>query len=399
MKNWNNWTKKQKVTLGLTVACLVVAGAVGTNVYAKNKQEQAVTQALEVINKEKLSLKELDEKISTLRDKENPNFLVKDVDLKTLDAIDKQVDQLKKEHSNTAFPEVEKENKAVVNSLVNVESNSDAVRYQLMTQVKVSQLFDMKEGQYVIQGQEVNLALPTADDLTLDQIESVVSATRTEGKLMTIPESTDSKKSWEQHIDALTTEATKQVTEINALNEAVAKWFNQDNKPLDTIKRDELKAIEKRINSLKNQKAKEELSVKWQQVNKAVVTKEKAEADKKAKEQVAKESTTKQPAKGNDSQGNYQVDGNLNNSNWANEGSQNQGVGYNPPTNTGGGSGYTPPVNQGGGGYTPPTNGGGQGTTPPGYDGHATQDELDQQEIDASNVDHTQNPNSPWGKK
>lgn len=360
MKKWNEWIKKQKMTLGIAVACVVVGGgAVGTNVYAKNQHQQAVTQALEAIKKEKLTLEQLQKAVDELRDKENPNFLAKEVDLKSLDSIQKQIDQLKAEHKNDSLTEVAKENKEVVTILDEVESNVKAVNYQLMTQNKVTQLFTVNDKEQVIAGTDFNLELPTADDLTLADIEAVVTATKNEAKLVTIPKSTDEKKSWELAIDSLTKEAEKQVTEINALTEAVAKWFNKDNKPLDTVKRDDLKAIEKRINSLKNKKAKDELSVKWKQVNEVVVKKEKAEADKKAKETGGKveqkadgtfEVTTPQDK----SQNVVSNDAGTTNQDTGYQGNNNQGGGYNPPATNNGGNN-----NSGGGSVTPPTNNGG----------------------------------------
>ena len=357
MKKWNEWTKKQKMTLGIAVVCVVVSGAVGTNVYAKNQHQQAVTQALETIKKEKLTLEQLQKAVDELRDKENPNFLAKEVDLKALDSIQKQIDQLKAEHKNDSLTEVAKENKEVVTILDEVESNVKAVNYQLMTQNKVTQLFTVNDKEQVIAGTDFNLELPTADDLTLADIEAVVTATKNEAKLVTIPKSTDEKKSWELAIDSLTKEAEKQVTEINALNEVVAKWFNKENKPLDTVKRDDLKAIEKRINSLKNKKAKDELSVKWKQVNEAVVKKEKAEVDKKAKETGGKveqkadgtfEVTTPQDKPQNVASN----DAGTTNQDTGYQG--NQGGGYNPPATNNGGNN-----NSGGGSVTPPTNNGG----------------------------------------
>lgn len=360
MKKWNEWTKKQKTTLGIVVACVVVGGgAVGTNVYAKNQHQQAVTQALETIKKEKLTLEQLQKAVDELRDKENPNFLAKEVDLKSLDSIQKQIDQLKAEHKNDSLTEVAKENKEVVTILDEVESKVKAVNYQLMTQNKVTQLFSVKDKEQVISGTEFNLELPTADDLTLADIEAVVTATKNEAKLVTIPKSTDEKKSWELAIDSLTKEAEKQVTEINELIEVLSKWFDKENKPVDTVKRDDLKAIEKRINNLKNQKVKEGLSVKWKQVNEAVVKKEKAEADKKAKETGGK---VEQKADGSfevttpkDNPQNVATnDAGTTNQDTGYQGNNNQGGGYNPPATNNGGNN-----NSGGGSVTPPTNNGG----------------------------------------
>ncbi|MBO0428335.1 hypothetical protein JZO82_04085 [Vagococcus fluvialis] len=359
MKKWNEWTSKQKIVLGITVGWLIVGGAVGIKIYKANQHEQVIEQALDTIKKEKLTLEQLQKVVDELRDKENPNFLAKEVDLKALDSIQKQIDQLKAEHKNNSLSEVAKENKEVVTILDEVESNVKAVNYQLMTQNKVTQLFTVNDKEQVIAGTDFNLELPTADDLTLADIEAVVTATKNEAKLVTIPKSTDEKKSWELAIDTLTKEAEKQVTEINSLTEAVAKWFNKDNKPLDIVKRDDLKAIEKRINSLKNKKAKDELSVKWKQVNEAVVKKEKAEADKKAKETGGKveqkadgtfEVTTPQDKPQNVASN----DASTTNQDTGYQGNNNQGGGYNPPATNNGGNN-----NSGGGSVTPPTNNGG----------------------------------------
>lgn len=399
MKKWNEWTKKQKVTLGVALAVVIVGGAVGTNVYAKNQQEQAINEALATIKKEKVSLEQLQKAVDELRDKENPNFLAKEVDLKALESIEKQIDQLKKEHGRVTISEVKKQNKEVVNLLEDVESNVEAISYQLMTQTKVSQFFIIKEKEFAIKGNEINLTLPTADDLSLADIEAVVSATKAEGKLMTIPKSTDTDKTWEKSIDSLTLEAKKQVELIDASKKSVADLF-KDKKPVDTTEKELVQALKKAVEGIRNEKAKTELLAQLKQVEEAINNKEKTETDKKAKEQAPKESANTESKKQNaGTTEDYAVDGNLNNSNWSGQGSQNQGGGsYTPPANNGAG-GYTPPTNNGGGGYTPPTNnGGGGGTTPPGYDGHADQNELDQQEIDASNSDATKDPNSPWYK-
>lgn len=359
MKKWNEWTQKQKLTLGAVLAVLVVGGAVGTKVYANNQHQKSVETALKAIKKEKLTLEQLQQAVNELRDKENPNFLAKEVDLKALESIEKQIDQLKKDHvkDSSTLSEVEKENKEVVTMLDRIESDVKAVDYQVLLQEKVSELFIVKDNEKVINGIDFNLEFPTADDLTLDEIEAVVTTTKNGLKLVTIPKSTDEKNSWEQAIESLTKEAEKQVTEINALTEVVAKWFNKDNKPLDTVKRDDLKAIEKRINSLKNKKAKDELSVKWKQVNEAVVKKEKAEADKKAKETGGKveqkadgtfEVTTPQDKPQNVASN----DAGTTNQDTGYQG--NQGGGYNPPATNNGGNN-----NSGGGSVTPPTNNGG----------------------------------------
>ena len=150
---------------------------------------------------------------------------------------------------------------------------------------------------------------------------------------------------------------TKPLASINDLIEVISKWFDKENKPVDTVKRDDLKAIEKRINNLKNQKVKEGLSVKWKQVNEAVVKKEKAEADKKAKETGGKveqkadgtfEVTTPQDKPQNVASN----DAGTTNQDTGYQG--NQGGGYNPPATNNGGNN-----NSGGGSVTPPTNNGG----------------------------------------
>lgn len=366
MKKWNEWTKKQKTTLGIAVACVVVGGAVGTNVYAKNQHQQAVTQALETIKKEKLTLEQLQKAVDELRDKENPNFLAKEVDLNTIDSIQKQIVLLKNEHKNDSLSEVEKENKEVVTMLDRIESDVKAVDYQVLLQENVSELFIVKDNEKVINGTDFNLEFPTVDDLTLDEIEEVVTTTKNGLKLVTIPKSTDETNSWEQSIESLTKEAEKQVTEINDLIEVISKWFDKENKPVDTVKRDDLKTIEKRINNLKNQKVKEGLSVKWKQVNEAVVKKEKSEADKKAKETGGKveqkadgtfEVTTPQDK----SQNVESNDAGTTNKDTGYQG--NQGGGYNPPATNNGGNN-----NSGGGSVTPPTNNGGGGNvTPPAH--------------------------------
>lgn len=386
MKKWNEWTNKQKLILGVTVGWLIVGGAVGTKVYTANQHQKSVETALKAIKKEKLTLEQLQQAVNELRDKENPNFLAKEVDLKALESIEKQIDQLKKDHvkDSSTLSEVEKENKEFVTTLDKVESNVDAVNYQLMSQAKVTQLFTVKDDQFVIKGSEFHLDLPIVDDLTLGDIEAVVKATRSEGKLMTIPESTDSKKSWEQAMEALTSEAEKQVKLIEECQKEVTALF-KDKKPVETTDKKKVEALKKKVEGIRNEKAKTELLAQLKQVEEAVNKKQQADADKKAKEDVAKaevSADTKGIApQGDASTSNYDTNGNLNNSNWSDQSSQGQG--------NGGGS-YTPPTNNGGGGYNPPTNngnGGGQPTTPPDYDGHATQDELDQHAKEDSNAD------------
>lgn len=392
MKKWNEWTNKQKLILGVTVGWLIVGGAVGTKVYTANQHQKSVETALKAIKKEKLTLEQLQQAVNELRDKENPNFLAKEVDLKALESIEKQIDQLKKDHvkDSSTLSEVEKENKELVTTLDSVESNVDAVNYQLMSQAKVTQLFTVKDDQFVIKGSEFHLDLPIVDDLTLGDIEAVVKATRSEGKLMTIPESTDSKKSWEQAMEALTSEAEKQVKLIEECQKEVTALF-KDKKPVDTTDKKKVEALKKKIEGIRNEKAKTELLAQLKQVEEAVNKKEKADADKKAKEDIAK-SDVSADTKGIVPQGDagsaqtdsYDVNGNLNNSNWSDQSSQGQGNG---------GGGYTPPTNNGGGGYTPPANnGGGQGSgnnssSGGSGGGYADQNQLDKEAQEASESD------------
>lgn len=394
MKKWNEWTKKQKMTLGVALAVVIVGGAVGTKVYANNQHQKSVETALETIKKEKLTLEQLQQAVDELRDKENPNFLAKNVDLKALESIEKQLDQLKKGHVTDSLSELKKDNKEVVTLIDEVDANVQAISYQLMTQTKVSQLFTVKDKQYVIQGSDFMLDLPTADDLAIGDIEAVVNATRSEGKLMTIPESTDAKKSWEQAIEALTSEATKQVTLIEDSQKEVAALF-KDKKPVDTTDKKKIDALRKKIEGIRNEKAKNELLAQLKQVEEAVNKKEKADADKKAKEDVAKSDVSvdtkgiaPQGDSGSGQTDSYDVNGNLNNSNWSDQSSQGGG-GYNPPASNNGG-GYTPPTNNGGGGYNPPANNGGGNSSSSnngGDYGYADQDQLNKNAEDASNAD------------
>lgn len=389
MKKWNEWTQKQKLTLGAVLAVLVVGGAVGTKVYANNQHQKSVETALKAIKKEKLTLEQLQQAVNELRDKDNPNFLAKEVDLKALESIEKQIDQLKKDHvkDSSTLSEVEKETKELVTTLDKVESDVDAVSYQLMSQAKVSQLFTVKDDQFVIKGSEFHLDLPIVDDLTLGDIEAVVKATRSEGKLMTIPESTDSKKSWEQAMEALTSEAEKQVKLIEECQKEVTALF-KDKKPVDTTDKKKVEALKKKVEGIRNEKAKTELLAQLKQVEESVNKKQKAEADKKAKEVATKSEANatnsevaQQGNAGSTQTDSYDVNGNLNNSNWSDQSYQSQG--------NGGGS-YTPPASNNGGGYTPPVNnGGGQGSgnNASSGGGYADQEQLDREEREASESD------------
>ncbi|WP_288394304.1 hypothetical protein [uncultured Vagococcus sp.] len=257
---------------------LVTGGAIGGKVYADSVHQKKVTEAIETLKTENKSIDNLYQSMEVLRDKKDQSYLIKDIKQTDLDDISKNIESFKKDRKSLELQEVEKDNKVNITRVNEAEKSFDGLNKQVEIQKQVNALFSTEGNKTAINGSEVNLELAIKDELALSEIEKVVKATKDKDLLAVIPSG-----KWEQSIEELTNVASKQVKEIEELTQIVAKWFNKENKPLDTVKRDDLKAIEKRINSLKNKKAKEELSVKWQQVNKVVVDKEKAEAEKKAK--------------------------------------------------------------------------------------------------------------------
>lgn len=385
------WTTKQKVTLGLSLAVIVLGGISGTYAYGAHQHKQEVSDVKQAIKKESATLEEIEKEVMALRDAKNPNFLAKDVTVEQTEQLAATLSNFEKKRNVATLSETKKEQDKLASFYETVVSDSLALDYQYGTQVMVNNLFQTKDAA-VINGTNINKEAAIIDDLTLDAVNKVSKQVRDEGKDVLIPEST-TKETWEQTIDGLIKEAETQVNVIEEAKKEVASLF-KDKKPVDTTDKKKIEALDKKINSIKNGKAKKELADQLKQVKEAVDKKAKADAEKKANEQAKAEAqaaaTTPAPAtqvsepvaEANNETATYDYSGSQAGGQ-SYQGSNNYSA---PQGNTGGGGGsYTPPATNNN--TNNQSSGGNGGSTPPGYDGHATQEELDQQEIDASTSD------------
>ena len=280
MKKWNMWTKRQKLLVVSTVGILVVGG--GTQVYASNHHKQLVKEAQIALKKESQSLDDLSKIVEVLRDSKNPNFLAKEVTMESINQIQKQLDQIKKEHESYGYKEVLNENKIVTTRLDILESETQTIAWQLETQEAVSHLFVSEKP--IVAGTEVIKDLPIVNELKINEIEKVIKATKNKDMLTVIPVTTDEKNNWELTLINLTDQAKEQVKQIEITTQLVDSFYNKEKKPIDTTDTKKIKEAENQIKVIKNEKAKKELQEKVKAVSKIVEEKQKNEAEKKAKE-------------------------------------------------------------------------------------------------------------------
>lgn len=341
MKKWNMWTKRQKLLVVSTVGILVVGG--GTQVYASNHHKQLVKEAQIALKKESQSLDYLSNIVEVSRDSKNPNFLAKEVTMESINQIQKQLDQIKKEHESYGYKEVLNENKIVTTRLDILESETQTIAWQLETQEAVSHLFVSEKP--IVAGTEVIKDLPIVNELKINEIEKVIKATKNKEMLTVIPVTTDEKNNWELTLINLTDQAKEQVKQIEITTQLVDSFYNKEKKPIDTTDTKKIKEAENQIKGIKNEKAKKELQEKVKAVSKIVEEKQKNEAEKKAKETGG---TVKQEEDGSfegvkAETGNYNesvTDSNNNNS-ASNYDSSHQGSTNNGGGNNGYNQGYT----------------------------------------------------------
>lgn len=378
MKKWNECSRKQQVALVIVALCLL-GGGVGYKVYAETQYKQEVSQAIKGIKEENKELAAFLDELESLRDQENPSFLKKDVSLNKLEASKKALEEVTSKLKTRDFSEVDKEKEKQTKLVKEIEAAQESIETQLLIQGEINSLFETKEKQ-AINGTEIHQDLAIKDDLELEEVEAIEKQLKEKLQTITLPHAEDEKMSWEQTADGLLSAARKQVEIISSLRKEVGQLF-KDNKPIDTTSNKKIEELEKKINEVKNGKAKKDLTDRLKKVKEAVNKKNEADKKKKEQEEAAKlatqeaevaqqavtqtaPSTTETPTY---SENNSYGGGTTNN--------------YSQPsgsTSTGGGNAST-----GGGGSTS----GGSSSTGSGGGGYASQEELNQQAEDAANAD------------
>lgn len=397
MKKFNEWTKKQKIILGVVVAGVVVGGASSVKAYENHQYKQQIITTKKELNSEFASLKDLASAVDLLRDKENPNFLSSKVTLSNIETIEKQLDKFKSEHQTTTLVQMKDLNTKVVNKLDEVEKSTNVTKFQSTVQEEVNALF-VSDKDVAIKGTTVKTDLSIIDDLTIAQIEKVVNDTKNKDMLVLLPKSTDEKLDWEKAVMSVTDSATNQVKQIDEVTKKVNSLF-KENKPIETTEAKIISEIEKEINTIKNEKAKKSLSDKLKQVSEAVTKKTKEVAETKAKEEqaVATKNAENSATNGSVETNNNTQSQATDTNNYTDNGSSNT---YTPTTgggdysssNNGGstGGGYTPPANNNGGGsYTPPANNGGGNSNGGSWSGTGNQ-------TGGGNIDFGQGGDEGW---
>lgn len=386
LKNkWNLLSKKKKVTTGLVgLACIVVLVGVGTTVYAQGQKQQEQSEVKKELDNATSDLVKLNKKVNSLLDEKDPNYLVKDVTNEAIQKLSEEVTASTKfdarvELDQNAYGSFDKEANKVKASMNNVQ-----VAYN--TQDAVNKLYQSKDNKVAMNGTEVNKDLAIADNLSDD---SLLKTKDTYYKK-------DSSTPHDKTVNELIDNATVQLKQLTDAKNEVAKVY-KDGKVVSTDSKlyDSAKA---QVDKVKNEKAKKELSDQLAKV--------KSDMDKKASEEAekAKQAQSSQQAE------------QVNSNNATSQAQQGATVTGNGTDSQGQGSqeNATPSYTDNGstgGGYTPSggsgSNGGGSAQTPQapsqpsntgGGQGVMDQDAGNKAEQDASQMDPTKDPNSPWYK-
>lgn len=410
MKKLSEWTKKQKIILGSVLAVAVIGGGVGATSYSTAQaKKQEISQTKKSLSQATKQLEKLNKELDALRQTDNPSFLTKDVKQDEVTAIVTKLKKLAKKEINYDLNDTKqqaKEFKALLNQTTKL---ADATTFQLTIQDKINGLYQGKD-KVAINGNEVDKELGIKDNLKQEDIDAVAKEFNNTKQLKYIPVKDKSVEgqSWQETIQDLLDGATNQIKSIAETQKLVDALF-KEGKPVDTTSDDALKDAEKAVSGIKNEATKKTLTDKFNQVKEAV--NKKKEADKKKKEDESKKAaTSNQVSNNNQASTNNQGSHAGSNSNNASGGNSNGGSNYTPPAtgggNSNGGSSNGGGSSSGGNNYNPPatgggnSNGGGSSSNGGGSSsggGYADQAQLDKEAEEASQMDPTKDPNSPWG--
>ena len=377
---------KSKKAIIAALSVLIVGGAVGTYVYQSNQKIEAAQKTLDSGGK---TIQSIQKKAESLYSTKDPEFLkegitdtqIKDVQ-KEFDATIKATNKKITKDQNVKIKQLKSTNYTKkleeCNALLNVALD------KFSAQQAINALFQQTNGKLAMNGDVLNKDLAIADDLSSETFNKTNKEVFVEGA------STSFDKAKNQFL----TEADNQLKQIAEAKELVSKVI-KDGKVLsnDSKSYENGKAS---VDKIKNQKAKKALldqldKVKADNDKQAEVKKQeeqmvasaKAQADQAAA--VANQQGTP-TAQGNQEEYNY----NAGNTGGGSAGGTSDGSGGQAPwTPSGGGNASN------GGGTAGNAGGPSIGGNP---DGTATQDQLNQAANNASNMDPTKDPNSPWFK-
>lgn len=386
---FTNWTQKKKQLLGaVAVIAIIGAGSFGYKAYAENEQQkQADEKSLTQLTSDSKRLDELTAELQVFYENDMHVFLAKDVKADKVQAYQLEIEGVTIPQKNEQTDKVKTKREKVSKKKATLLSESQRLASQSENQDQVNALFQKGTA---INGATINDQLPIVDGLKKESLPEITP---------------DNGNEWEEAMDTLKNNAMAQLDQIDKATKLVTAFFTKDNVN-EKIDDKAVTTAQAEVKKIKNDKGRQALEKRLKEVTDSVAKRK--EAEKQAKEA---EATAANQAESNAqavtaqqdvSQGvntggtQYQADGQTGANNSPSYQAEPSYTPSQPAGNTGGyGTGGTASGNNG----SNSNNGTGGTALPPGYDGHATQEELNQQAEDASTKDWSQDPNSPWYKK
>lgn len=380
-EKWSALSKNKKVAFGLVTLVCVVGLGVGGSVYANNQAQQKKSDEVShSLTKTTSDLEQLNKELVQLLDGKDTNYLAKNVTKEQVSTLKKRVEDIKSIEVDRESYENDKKVKKELDQY-NEESSMvrdtmDKVEKAFDTQVAINSLYKQEKENVALNGTDVKKDLSIVDDLKKETVEE------TKKKFF----EKDTNVPYNQTINELITTAEAQLNQIEKAKVEVAKVY-KDGKVISTDRAlyDGAKA---EVDKIKNEKAKKELLDQLAKV--------KTDIDKKAEEEKAKAEAQSNEASAQASNQEQTASANAGTTAQATQNGYDSSYTDNGAT----GSGYTPSYDGGSAGgsastpQTPsqPTTDGGSGNG----QGVMTQDEMDKAAEEASKMDPTKDPNSPW---
>lgn len=375
----------RKKKLAIAAILILAIGGTGTAVYANNQSQQKLTEAQAVVDKEYSTLKGLEKEIQALFDEKDASFLATGVTADQIKELKIEVATAANNYFSMDVDFKKLDTKDFISEMTTAEEQLAIASEKLALQEAVNGLFSEKD-KIALKGSTVTKDLAIVDNLDDKVIESVKEL------------SDDADEStFDQAILDLIAAAEGQLRQIETATTSVQKVY-KGGKVVST----ETKlydAAKKEVDKIKNVKAKKTLSDQLEKVKAAI---DKKAQDAKAAEEKAKaEAETQATAEVQAQQATEQAAGAQVAADQAttyDQAAVAADTGYAASGNTGtqaaaAVSGNTATESAPSQTAQTPSTGTGNGQTV------MTQEEMNQAAQDASNMDPTQDPNSPWYNK
>ncbi|WP_314208253.1 hypothetical protein [Vagococcus salmoninarum] len=267
MKNLKELGKKKLITLG-AVAVIGVAGVsgLGYKVYADNLYKENVTHALKQEQTKKDKLSKVEQEILALYQDELKDFLANDVTVNTVNGLREAVEPVTKPSYDVKSGKLTIEIDAVLAKKETVVSDLVTVEEKIVIQDKVNGLFQKEKA---INGKTVKDNLVIVDNL----------------KAETIPNTKDFDKDskWTLAMNKVIGNAMTQLKQIDSATKVVNGLYDKKEVSKKATVKDVEKAT-KEVKGIKNEKARKALEARVKKVSDELKKREKAAAEKKAKE-------------------------------------------------------------------------------------------------------------------